>query len=70
MHLFDYNTLNEHQNRDPAIAPLKRSSPLDSRYTLDEHNVLCRNITRKNSSLVQLPYVARIPCFARVVHLS
>lgn len=57
MHLFDYDILNEHQNRDPDIAPLKRSSPLDSRYTLDEHNVLCRNITRKNSSLVQLPYV-------------
>ena len=55
--VFDYTTLNSHQNQDPVIQKIKNVSPLLSQYTLDDHNVLYKIVTRKNGHILQLPYL-------------
>ncbi|CAF4980888.1 unnamed protein product [Rotaria sp. Silwood1] len=55
--LFDHDALNQHQNQDPVIQKTKIVSPLNSKYTLDDHNILYKIITRKNGHILQLPYV-------------
>ncbi|CAF3541379.1 unnamed protein product [Rotaria sp. Silwood1] len=54
---FDHDTLNLHQNQDSAIQAIKNVSPLNSKYTLDDYNILYKIITRKNGHVLQLPYV-------------
>ena len=55
--LFDHDTLNQHQNRDPTIQKIKTGSPLNVKYTLDDHNILYKIINRSNGHILQLPYV-------------
>lgn len=54
--LFDY-TLNQQQDQDQVIQKIKNTSPLNSKYLLDDHNVLYKVITRNNGHSLQLPYI-------------
>ncbi|CAF3385296.1 unnamed protein product [Rotaria socialis] len=53
----DNDTINIYQNQDPTIQKIKNVSPLNSKYRLDEHNILYKIITRPNGRILQLPYV-------------
>ncbi|CAF3599838.1 unnamed protein product [Rotaria socialis] len=55
--LFDYDTLLLHQNQDPVIQKIKSASPLNLQYTLDDHRILYKLITRRTGQVLQLPYV-------------
>ncbi|CAF1445403.1 unnamed protein product [Rotaria sordida] len=55
--LFDHNMFNQHQNQDSVIQKIKNVSPLNPKYTLDDHNVLYKIITRKTGHVFKLPYV-------------
>ncbi|CAF3759897.1 unnamed protein product [Rotaria sp. Silwood1] len=54
---FDHDTLNLHQNQDSTIQAITNVSPLNTKYTLDDYNILYKIITRKNGHVLQLPYV-------------
>ncbi|CAF4565668.1 unnamed protein product, partial [Rotaria sp. Silwood2] len=54
---FDHDILTLHQDQDLGIQKIKKVSPLTSKYTLDDHNIHYKMITRKNGHVLQLPYV-------------
>ena len=49
--LFDYDTLQLHQDQDPVIKTIKNVIPLNHHYSLDHRHILYKIVTRKNGSM-------------------
>ena len=68
----DYDTLHSHQNQDSIIQTIRNTTPLDSEYILDDHDILCKVITRRTGQILQLPYVpvSLVPSVLLLYHNS
>ncbi|CAF4137437.1 unnamed protein product [Adineta steineri] len=55
--LFDHDTLHQHQHQDPVIQKIKNISPLNSKYKLDDHDILYKIVTRSTGHVLEIPYV-------------
>ena len=55
---FDNETLKQHQNQDPHIQRIKKTSPLNSKYIIDNDGILYKIITRKTGHIVSLRYLS------------
>jgi transposase InsO family protein len=55
--LFDYDTLKLHQDKDPGIQKIKNVLPLNHHYSIDHRHLLYKIVTRKNGSVLQIPWV-------------
>ncbi|CAF1276200.1 unnamed protein product [Adineta steineri] len=57
--LFDHDILHQHQHQhqDPVIQNIKNISPLNSKYKLDDHDILYKIVTRPTGHVLEIPYV-------------